>query len=300
MADVSVVIPTRNRASKLRQSVDSALSQSDPVREVIVVDDGSADGTAQCLRAYGDRVRPFFLAHAGVSAARNHGIRAAQGRWIAFLDDDDVWIESKIERQMAVAAQNPRARLLHCSVYAVDEDLRILYERPASPAHRGDVFEQLLARNFICTSCVLARRDAIEEAGYMDTGLASAQDWDLWLRIAARHPADFATEPLVLYRKSVSGSVTSDIARPERLRLAQIVQDRALRLRHISPRARRRARYEMQRSWAFCWLAQGDRRKALPHVLRALALRPASPATYRMLLRLGLPRMAQDLPGFRA
>src|SRR5215475_7548246 len=167
MVDVSVVIATYNRSAQVKEAIDSVLAQSVPVREIIVVDDGSKDDTRHQLSAYGDRIVPFFRSNQGASAARNYGMRAARGEWIAFLDDDDVWLPTKIERQMALARGNPKLGLIYCSDYAVDEKLRILYTRDAHPQHRGDVFAQLLVKNFIFTSCVIARRDAIENAGYM-------------------------------------------------------------------------------------------------------------------------------------
>src|SRR5262249_2321973 len=152
----------------------------------------------------------------GASAARNHGMRAARGEWIAFLDDDDVWLPTKIERQMALAKNNAQLGLIYCSDYAVDEQLRILYSRDAYQENRGDVFGQLLTKNFIFTSCVIARRDVVENAGYMDLAYKFAQDWDLWLKIAVQHPVDFVPDPLVLYRQSASGCLTRDMKAADR------------------------------------------------------------------------------------
>jgi glycosyltransferase involved in cell wall biosynthesis len=284
MADVSVVIATHNRASKVKVAIDSVLAQSDPVREVIVVDDGSTDNTREQLLGYGNRIQALFLSQGGASAARNHGIRAAQGRWIAFLDDDDVWLAGKIARQMALTQENPAVRLVYCSDYAVDEQLRILYPRTASPACRGDVFEKLLVKNFIFTSCVMARRDAIEEAGYMDKGLTFAEDWDLWLKIAACHMVDFVDEPLVLYRQSASGCLTRDTRAADRLRDVETILDRALGLKTVLPETRRRARHELERQWAGCWLEEGKSRLALAHSVKTIMSRPGSLAGYRLLI----------------
>src|ERR1700683_1346744 len=115
MVDVSVVIPTHNRALQVKEAIDSVLAQSEPVREIIVVDDGSTDDTQKQLSTYADRVRVLILQGEGASAARNSGIRAALGQWIAFLDDDDVWLPAKIERQMMLARQNPKLALIYCS-----------------------------------------------------------------------------------------------------------------------------------------------------------------------------------------
>src|SRR5207244_743209 len=102
MVDVSAVIATHNRSSLVKEAINSVLAQSAPVREVIVLDDGSEDDTRTQLAAYGDRIRLFCRPPGGASAARNYAMKAAQGRWVAFLDDDDVWVPTKIERQMAL------------------------------------------------------------------------------------------------------------------------------------------------------------------------------------------------------
>ena len=100
--DVSVVIPTHNRAQLVKEAIDSVLAQSQPVREIIVVDDGSTDATKNLLSNYGAKIQALYESGKGASAARNLGMRAATGTWIAFLDDDDVWLSNKIERQLAI------------------------------------------------------------------------------------------------------------------------------------------------------------------------------------------------------
>lgn len=283
MVDVSVVIATYNRSAQVQEAIDSVLAQTIPVREIIVVDDGSRDDTRAVLEGYGDRIRAFFRPNGGASAARNYGMRAAQGEWIAFLDDDDVWLPNKIESQMKLAERNAGLGLIYCSDYAVDEQLKILYKREALPENRGDVFERLLIRNFIFTSCAIARRDAVKEAGYMDLRYRFAQDWDLWLKIAAKHPADFVPEPLVLYRQSASGCLTRDMKFADRLAEMQAIVEHGIALRTVNARSARKARWEIERQWAAAWLTDGDNRQALTHSLRTVRLQPASPESYRLL-----------------
>lgn len=282
MADVSVVIATYNRAQQVKEAIDSVLAQSEPVREVIVVDDGSKDNTREQLLAYGDRIRPFFQANGGASAARNLAMRNARGEWLAFLDDDDVWLPTKIEKQMDMVKQNPRLGLVYCSDYAVDEQLRILYPRNAAPENRGDVFDRLLIKNFIFTSCVIARRDLVEKAGYMDLEFKFAQDWDLWLKVLADSEADFVADPQVLYRQSASGCLTRDMKAEDRLREMQTISERALNLRRVSPAAARRARFEIESQWASASLTAGKNLQALPHSLRTIAAMPGAKEGYRL------------------
>jgi glycosyltransferase involved in cell wall biosynthesis len=264
------------------------------VREVLVVDDGSTDDTRSVLAGYGQHIRPIYENHSGASGARNRGIREAAGEWIAFLDDDDVWLPAKIERQIAAAKQTPAAGIVYCSDYAVDERLDILYERAAWPQNRGDVFDRLIVKNFIYTSCVIARRDAIQEAGNMDLGLRFAQDWDLWLKIAAGRPAECVFEPLVLYRQSASGCLTRDIKAEERLREMESVLSRAMGLRTVSAAVRRKAWFELERNWAAASLVDGRQWEAFRHALRTTGCRPSSPEGYRLLTYSLVPKRIRD------
>jgi len=293
MVDVSVVIPTYNRASLVKEAIDSVLAQSVSVRELIVVDDGSTDDTRQQLAGYGDRIRVLIQAQAGHSAARNRGMRAANGKWIAFLDHDDVWLPAKIERQMEMASKNPALALLYCSDYAVDEQLRVLYTRAAGPVNRGDVFERLVQKNFIFTSCVIARRDAVEKVGYMDPTLKFASDWDLWLKVASEFPVDFVAEPLVLYRQSAS-CATRDMKADDLFGEMQLVLERALTLRRVSGKTRRLAQSDIHLQWASSCLNRGMADKAFSHLLRAIISRPESFHGYRLLAYSLIPGRSRE------
>jgi hypothetical protein len=293
-ADVSVIIATHNRETLVAEAIDSVLAQSMKVREIIVVDDGSTDNTRQRLSQYGDRIRAFFQSNLGASEARNYGVRQAKAQWIAFLDDDDVWLRGKIERQMQLARQNPNLRLIYCSDHAVDEQLQVIHTRHAAHANRGDVFEQLLTQNFIFTSCVIARSDAVEQAGLMDPDLKFAEDWDLWLRIAARHPVDFVPEPLVLYRQSATGCLTRDTKAADRLSAMQVILERALTLRSVSAETARRARYNLQREWSASQLTEGNNYRAFRHSLRAIGSSPSRIEGYRLLAYSLTPSSARE------
>src|SRR4051812_3217208 len=117
---VSVVIATYNHGRYLREAIDSALAQTHPPLEVIVVDDGSTDDTAEILQTYGGRIRAMRQANAGVAAARNAGLAAASGRYVGFLDSDDVWAPDKLARQLAVFDAQPALGLVHCGLERTD------------------------------------------------------------------------------------------------------------------------------------------------------------------------------------
>jgi glycosyltransferase involved in cell wall biosynthesis len=292
-ADISVVIATYNRAALVTEAVDSALAQTVQPREVLVVDDGSTDETLAVLARYGQRIRVIAQQNAGASKARNRAVAEAQGRWIAFLDDDDVWLPEKIERQWTLAEQNSNLGLVYCSDLAVDEQLRILYEREAKPENRGDVFERLLIRNFLFTSCVMARRDLIMRAGGMSPEYRFAEDWDLWLKIVATHPVDFVSEPLVLYRQSSAG-LTQETPILARLRDTERILTRALALKPIPANVRKQAIRRARQDRATVLLGLGHNAGAIWNAMKLAVSSPFSGCPYRIMAYAALPNGLRD------
>jgi glycosyltransferase involved in cell wall biosynthesis len=182
MNRVSVIIPTFNSAVLVTAAVESALAQTAPPMEVIVVDDGSTDDTRERLSAYGNRIRYLHQQNRGVAAARNSGLREAQGEFIAFLDADDVWHPRKLEMQITAMAANPDLRLLGTSIFDWPTD-RIGDVYGAGAIHRV-AWRKLAVKNYFATSSVMVRRTALLQVGEFDTALQGPEDHDLWLRIA--------------------------------------------------------------------------------------------------------------------
>ncbi|MEP6908240.1 MAG: glycosyltransferase, partial [Pseudoxanthomonas sp.] len=174
-ADVSVVIPAYNAQATLGAAVRSALQQSVPPREVIVVDDGSKDDTAAVALAFGPKVRLIQQANGGPGAARNTGIRAAASGWIGFLDADDIWLHKKLERQLTFD-RDPRIGIIAC-----------LSDKPGQVCPASIDFDQLWDSNLLVNSTVLLRRTAWADIGGFDEAraLISVEDYNLWLRVAA-------------------------------------------------------------------------------------------------------------------
>jgi glycosyltransferase involved in cell wall biosynthesis len=184
--EVTVVIPTKDRWSLLSScSLPSALGQEDVELEVVVVDDGSRDGTFERLEAFGDpRLRPLRLAPArGAAAARNEGIAAARGEWVAFLDDDDLWSPRKVRAQLDSVGE---AHWGYAGSFVVDEDLRAI--QTLHVADPSGLVEALRHGNVLRagSSAVIARTDLLREVGGMDETLAFGYDWDLWRKLAER------------------------------------------------------------------------------------------------------------------
>jgi len=186
-AKVSVIIPSYNCAEFIAEAVESALSQSYGNLEVIVVNDGSSDDTAEVLAAYRGRIIYLEQPNLGAAAARNAGIARATGELIAFLDADDVWLPTKLEQQLAAWQAYPEAVLVYTQMVNFDHasgaELGLF---PAS-VPSGDLFERLLVENLIPLPTVLVKASVLREVGCFDEGLVTAEDTNLWLKIARRY-----------------------------------------------------------------------------------------------------------------
>jgi glycosyltransferase involved in cell wall biosynthesis len=196
---VSVIIPTYNRSKLLRVAVESVLAQTYPAIEIIVVDDGSKDDTAAVMAEYAGHVTYIEQANAGVSAARNTGFRASSGKYINFLDDDDTFMPTKIERQVEVLDAKPEAGLAHCGYQHIDEEGTVLDTTGLLP--EGNLFKELVCECFLTVHSPLIRRQCLDEVGLFDEGLGYGEEWELFLRIAlAGYPFACVQEPLCTYR----------------------------------------------------------------------------------------------------
>ncbi len=197
---VSVIIPTYNRAALVKEAVASVLAQSWQDLEVLVVDDGSTDGTAAALASFAAQIRLLRRAsRGGVSAARNAGIQAARGKWLAFLDSDDLWLPEKLARQMAFLAAHPDLNLCQTEETWVRRGVRV--NQPLS--HRkvgGRIFFASLERCLVSPSAVILHRRLFEQHGAFDEDLPAAEDYDLWLRLAWRYEVGLLPEPLIIKR----------------------------------------------------------------------------------------------------
>jgi glycosyltransferase involved in cell wall biosynthesis len=197
---VSVVVPNYNCGRCLAEAVESALAQSYTACELIVVDDGSTDGSVKVLERYSSRLRIVRQSNRGVSAARNRGIQESRGELIAFLDADDVWRADKLEKQVPLFA-NPAVGLVHCALEYIDESGRSLGTNLTG--RRGHVLRHIaLLRGTVvqASSSAVVRRECFGKAGLFDVDLSTSADWDMWRRIACYYDVDVVREPLIRYR----------------------------------------------------------------------------------------------------
>lgn len=281
VASIAVVIPTYNGAEFLAETLRSVLAQTRAADEVIVVDDGSSDGSAEIAEAF-PQVRVVRQANAGVSAARNHGVEAASAEWIAFLDDDDRWAPEKLAEQCRTQEEHPEAevcitgrRFLHLNaatgVYELAEsrtgDPRPLVTSEEIPAALYD-------RCPFTPSCVMVRRSALLRVGGFDSSLAICEDWDLWIRLL-ESGAQFVTcpQPLLHYRFN-AGSVSHDARRMMNAELALYDRRIAPRIGRVWRALHRQKRVsELEAEVAILERAQGNTR-CVATMLKSLARFP--------------------------
>lgn len=223
---VTVVIPCFNGEGYLAEALASVLAQTHADLEVIVVDDGSTDGSLAIARSTGDpRVRVVVQANAGVAAARNRGVAEARGEYVAFLDQDDLWLPPKLELQLVLLGRSPEVGLVYSDCLLIAEDGAELGRWSARyPLLRGRVFERLIVDSVVAISTVLLPRAIFERVGGFRPSFRYVEDLDLILRVAERNPIDVVGVPMAKYRlhpASVSRSLGLEVAVEEMLVLCE-------------------------------------------------------------------------------
>jgi glycosyltransferase involved in cell wall biosynthesis len=196
---VSVIIPTYNRAWIIKEAVDSVLAQDYKNFELIVVDDGSTDNTSDVLAGYGEYVRVLFQENKGVSAARNRGVAEASGQFVAFLDSDDLWLPKKLSVQVEFFNQTPDALICQTEEVWMRNGIRVNpKKRHNKPS--GMIFEPSLELCLVSPSAVMIRREVLYSAGGFDETLPACEDYDLWLRLSCQFPVYLIEVPLIIKR----------------------------------------------------------------------------------------------------
>lgn len=241
MSTVSVIIPTHNRAASILRAVESVLQQSYENIELIVVDDGSEDQTSAILQGHSGVQIISWDVRRGVSVARNKGVAASTGEWIAFLDSDDEWMPAKLEKQLDLASRE-RVPLVH------GEEIWIRNGRRVNPKkkHRkygGDIFERCLKLCLISPSAVLIRRDVFEETGGFDEDFPVCEDYDLWLKITSLHRVGFVADPVLIKYGGHSDQLSRHYKCMDYWRVLAL--ERILALRALDPERRQRVVDEM-------------------------------------------------------
>ena len=274
MKTVSVIIPTYNYGRFLRDAIDSALAQTYRPIEVIVVDDGSTDGTPEVLAAYGERIRVIRQDNRGAGAARNRGIAAAHGDYLAFLDSDDILRPQSLEREIARFVADPSLGLVHCAAESVDGDGKPL--SVSLNGMEGWVATELLRldREVIGTpgsGIMVPKRVAAEIGGY-DESLQPSEDWDFCYRIAVRYRVGYIREPLLTYRLH-GGGLHLNVGRME------ISMLRALEKAFLDPTVqslRNHSYGRIHRVLAGCYFQLHQPRQFFKHMIKSLRYDPGN------------------------
>ncbi len=294
---ISVIIPVYNVARFVREAVDSALGQTRRDIEVIVVDDGSTDGSAGALHDLSDpRLRVIRQDNAGSGAARNAGLRLASGELVAFLDADDRWAPQNLERQAAFLENHPEVDMTFGHSLVIDEEGGSQGFKTSSVAGVVSLARLLRVNEIGNGSCLLLRREALDRAGWFDPRLPACVDIDVWLRVAALRPGNVVAIPEVLtFRRRRRGQISGDWRRMEAayLQLLERLRQRAL------PDLRReenRSRAGRYRYYACLACEAGENGSAARLLATAICWAPASLLADSRTWRIGLSIVCPLLP----
>ena len=179
---ISVIIPTYNRYEFLKRALSSVYEQTHMPKEVIVVDDGSDDNTSQIQKDF-PHARYIYQKNAGVSSARNNGIKNTTCQWIAFLDSDDTWHVDKLKEQVLFHKQNPHVKMSYTDELWIRDDKEVKIPKKYQK-HGGEIFKECLSHCIIAPSSALLHKSLFDEVGVFDESLEVCEDYDLWLRVA--------------------------------------------------------------------------------------------------------------------
>lgn len=306
---VSIVVPTFNCASYLRLAVQSVLDQDYPEKEIIVVDDGSTDNTAEILAEFGSRIVVINQPNSGIAAARNIGLQSSHGDLIAFLDSDDYWLPGKLRRQVEYLSAHPEVGAVYCGWHEwrptahadVDikkEWLEAMRTDGIQSSESGMLYNQLLQDCIILTSTLLLRREIREGVGLFDSTLRRGQDYDYWLRMSRLTHIHKLSATLVLYRIHTE-SITH---KPHQVNYPCVVIEKALgQWGYVGPdgtvtppRAIRRVLAKHWFDFGYLHLLHGDPGQAFRAFLRSGRLRPGYLKSWsnaaRSLIRMAFSR----------
>ena len=230
MTEVSVIIPTYNREKFISECVQSVLAQTLPAREIIIVDDGSTDATYNILRDLGFNslstkktvLRYFFQQNRGVSSARNLGIKEARSEYIALLDSDDLWLKSKLDRQVSAFQNDTQSsRLCHTDEIWIRNGVRV-NQHKKHKKHGGNVFQSCLKLCCISPSSAMMHRSVFEDFGFFDEDLPACEDYDFWLRYSVKEDVNFIDEPLIIKKGGHSDQLSGAHWGMDRFRIYSI------------------------------------------------------------------------------
>ena len=193
---ISVIIPTYNRKKTLARAIQSVINQSFSPFEILIIDDGSNDGTEEWVKDNFQNIKYIYKNNHGVSSARNVGIENAHGDWVAFLDSDDEWLPNKLYEQVKAIDSNPEMKFFHTNEIWIRNGIRV-NQMKKHKKYGGYIFEKCLDICRVSPSSVLIQKEVFDNIGIFDESLRVCEDYDLWLRITSKYPVVFLDMPLI-------------------------------------------------------------------------------------------------------
>ena len=195
--NISVIIPTHNRILFLKRSIDSVLAQILQPYEIIIVDDGSSDGTSAMIKKNYPNLKLIYQENKGVSAARNTGVKASSGDWVCFLDSDDEWKKNKLSEQHMALEKNATYSFCHSNEEWIKNGKKI-NQKKKHKKYGGNIFKQCLDMCRISPSSVMINKNVFKDTGQFNEKLTICEDYELWLRICSHYKVLFIDEPLII------------------------------------------------------------------------------------------------------
>ena len=268
---ISIIIPTYNREKTIGRAIKSAVFQTYPNLEIIVVDDGSTDNSKNAVKQLKDK-RIAYVSHKtnlGASAGRNTGVEKARGEYIAFLDSDDRWMLNKLEKQMAVFQKKTSTGVVYCRYYIVKGKRKEISSWPEISKYNGKLHEELLIGNFITSSSALLKKKILEKSAGFDTKLPAYQDWEFFLRVSKYANFAFVDEPLFYQYQDEKNRISE--SREKRIHAVRYIlrknQADIKKNRHIYARFLSMADYRLK-----AWLVEPENLRFLKEIIISISL----------------------------
>ena len=274
MSKVSVIIPTYNRESFISEAIQSVLDQTYKDFEIIVVNDGSIDNTIEVLERFKNKIKVINQSNSERAVSRNNGVKNSSGEYIALLDSDDLWIEDKLQKQVEVLDKMKDIILTYGQSYRINEKgKKIKIAKRQTKGFSGNVFENLLYRNFIVSATPMIRREYFEQTSGFQTKYIPYEDWEFWIRFSLFGKFYFLDEPLAYYRIHPEQSVK--IASAEKIEKATtLLLEDSFSLKKIEEDIKRKSLGLANLRFCYWYLLANDRDKAKEKIKKAVELYP--------------------------
>ena len=274
MPKVSVIIPTYNRQGFISDTIKSVLAQTYRDFEIVVVDDGSTDNTKKELEQFGSRIKVVEQPNSERAVSRNNGVGNSSGEYIAFLDSDDLWTQDKLENQVSLMDSNPEVVLTYGQCLRINgHGEKVNHAKRQLRGANGNVFEDLLMRNFIASPTPLLRREHFEQTSGFQTKYIPYEDWEFWLRFSLLGKFQFLGRPLAYYRIHENQSVQQVQAEKIEKVTSDLLED-SFKLKNISPLVKKDSLGLANMRFGYWYLIADKTEKAREKLKKAIKLNP--------------------------